>query len=86
MARSLNWLADPAGLARGAAGMKLTCSKCAQAFEADGKAAEAVCPQCGATVVVQVSRLPAAAFAETLHAPRASVPSPLEGEEGAHRR
>ncbi|MCY3018185.1 MAG: serine/threonine-protein kinase [Planctomycetota bacterium] len=62
-------MADPAGLARGVVGMKLTCPKCAQAFETDGKAAEAVCPGCGAA-------MPLPALAETI-AQRPGVSAPL---------
>ncbi|MGD0088381.1 MAG: protein kinase [Planctomycetota bacterium] len=39
--------------------MKLTCPKCAQEFESDGKAAEAVCPHCG-------SGFPTISVAETI--------------------
>ncbi|MCY3018448.1 MAG: protein kinase [Planctomycetota bacterium] len=48
--------------------MKLTCPKCAQAFEADGKAAKAVCPHCGAA-------MPVPALAETI-TQRAAVSTP----------
>ena len=51
--------------------MKFTCPKCAQAFEADGKTAEAVCPKCGAAV-------PVLAFAETI-TQRAGVSTPPPG-------
>ena len=50
--------------------MKLTCPKCAHESEADGKAAEAVCPSCGAV-------MPVLALAETIaQRPGVSTPQP----------